>query len=81
MGFTLKILTSYIKSVASFWGNKITIRKTINTKLKKYIFFIYISSENPYITLKRSSTNVILSCLLPLKGKSTISTSPFNNWT
>ena len=40
MGFIPKILTSYVVSVVSFWGKKITIRKTIDTNSKN-IFYKY----------------------------------------
>ena len=41
MGFTLKVLASYVEPVNSFWGKKITISNTINTKLKNIIIYKY----------------------------------------
>ena len=52
--FIPKILTSYVESVDSFWGKKITIGKTINIKLKK-IYFIKINSDNPQMQPKKSA--------------------------
>ena len=39
-GFHTEDIEKYVESVVSFWGKKITIRETINTKLKKYILCI-----------------------------------------
>ena len=55
MGFTLKILTSFVKSVVSFWGKKITIRKTINLKLENMFYeYTYLVAIHKY-TLKKSA--------------------------
>ena len=62
MGFRLKMLTSYIKSVDSFWERELQSGKNI--------FFenTYLVTIHKYI-LKKSATNVIPSYLLPSKGK------------
>ena len=59
MDFILKILTYYVESIVSFSGKKITIRKTIYTKLKK-TYFININSENLEISPEKLVTNVTL---------------------
>ena len=36
-GFHTEYIDKLCESAVSFWGKKIKIRKTINTKLRKYI--------------------------------------------
>ena len=45
-GFHTKDNDKLYQICRQFLGKKITIRKNINTKLKKYILWIYISSDN-----------------------------------
>ena len=63
-----------------FGGKKITIKKTINTKLKK-IYSININSDNPHIHPINVCHNCYYAMSTAIKREGTISTSPFNNWT
>ena len=69
MGFTLKILTNYIKSVVSFGDWKLQSGKLWTQNWKNIVYeFTYLITINKY-TLKKSASNAILSRLLPSKEK------------
>ena len=46
-GFHTKDIDKSYQIICQFLGKKTTIRKIINTKLKKDILWIYTSSDNP----------------------------------
>ena len=65
----LKDIDKLYQICCQLLGKKITIRKTIKTKLKKMYFMnIYLVRIHKY-TLKKTAANVILSCLLPFRSK------------
>ena len=68
-GFHTKDIDKSYQICCHFLGKKITIRKTINTKLKNIFYeYTYLVAIHKY-TLKKSATNFIPSSLLPPKGK------------
>ena len=68
-GFHTKDIGKLDQICCQFLGKKITIRKTINTKLKNMFYeYTYLVTIHKY-TLKKPATNIVLSCLLPSKGK------------
>ena len=68
-GFHTKDVGKSCQICCQFLGKKITIRKTKH-KIERKIFYeyTYLVTIHKY-TLKKSATNVILSSLLPSKGK------------
>ena len=66
-GFRIKDIDKIYQICCQFLGKKITMRKTnYKHKIEKKLFYEYT-----YLVtiLKNLSTNIILSCLLPSKGK------------
>ena len=67
-GFHTKDIDKLCQICCQFLGKEITIRETINTKLKKMYEHTYLVTIHKY-ALKKSATNVVVSYLLPSKGK------------
>ena len=79
MGFIPKILTSYVESF-QFLGKENYNKQNQKHRIEK-IYFININSDIPQMHHKKDSHKCYSAMPTAIKRQSTISTSPFTNWT